>query len=85
MLGDSVKLPQNLYLALPQSSQAQIEKLPSHPAIINLQKKINQLKDDISHQTNGFPQKQITNFKKQIIKNIYQDLIDSIDQKSDWY
>ncbi len=87
ILGDTINLPTSdlnqighkLYQTLPQSSRQEIEKLPSNPVIINLQHKLDQLKV----QSEGFPQKQITEIKKQLLKNIYQDLINNLDSKNE--
>jgi len=78
ILGEHIKLQEpdlksttdKLYQFLPEKSQKTLENLPAHPAIISLNQKFTQIKDQVS----GFPQKQINQLKKQIIDQIYQDI-----------
>lgn len=79
VLGDSIQLPQNLYQALPESSRQKLQNLEHNPDIVNFQNKIDQLQQQVKN----FPQKQINDFKKQIIQSIYQDLMKGIDSNND--
>ncbi len=66
-----------IYSKLPQDSRYQLEHIDQ-----TLLGKIYQdSKNYIVTHLNGFPQKQIKEFKKQLIKNISDDLIENIDKK----
>ena len=67
ILGESIKY-------LPPQSQSTLNHLNTTPAFIFIKDKIDYLKD----QTDGFPQKQITEIKKIIVEKIYQDVMKSI-------
>lgn len=65
-----------IYLQLPESSRKTIENFDQSTLYKNVDQKINELKK----QSNGFPQKQIKEVKKMIVKSIYDDMIKSIDK-----
>ena len=65
----------DLYLKLSPDTRQKIEAIPSLPVIIKSQQQIEALKK----QANGFPQKQINQFKKELIRSIADDLIDKVD------
>jgi len=66
-----------IYSKLPQDSRYQLEHIDQ-----TLLGKIYQdSKNYIIIHLNGFPQKQIKEFKKQLIKNISDNLIENIDKK----
>ena len=66
-----------IYSKLPQDSRYQIE----HFDQTFLGKTYKNSVDYIKWQLNGFPQKQIKQLKKDLIKNISDDLIDNIDSQ----
>jgi hypothetical protein len=66
-----------IYSKLPTDSRYQLEHIDQ-----TLLGKIYQdSKNYVVTHLNGFPQKQIKEFKKQLIKNISDDLIENIDKK----
>ena len=65
-----------IYQSLPSDSRQKIENIEQNTALIYIQKKYDDLKD----QANGFPGRQINQLKKEIIQSIYQDLMKGIDQ-----
>lgn len=85
VLGDEITFPSaqpvlkqsfdTIYEKLPEDSRYKIETLNENPAIILFQEKINFIKE----QTDGFPEKQIKEIQKAVIKSIYKDLIDNIE------
>ena len=80
VLGDEVNssvLVDGAYQLLPEKSRREIDNLPNNPVIISLQQKYQQLLAE----TNGFPQKQIDDFKSWLIRNLAQQLINSIDNQ----
>ena len=70
ILGTTVKY-------LPPQSQTTLKNLNTSPAFVYIQGKINYLKG----QTNGFPQKQITDIKKMVVEKIYQNVMNSLEPK----
>lgn len=68
----------SLYNLIPPKSRQTLETLNQSSVIINLQNQITYLKG----QTNGFPQKQIIDIEKMIVKNIYDNLIKNIENKN---
>lgn len=66
-----------IYSKLPQDSRYQIE----HFDQTFLGKFYKSSSDYLKWQLNGFPQKQIKQFKKDLIKNISDDLIQDIDNQ----
>ena len=78
VLGDHIELKpvvDNLIQKLPPASQQQINNFSSNPAIKFINSKIDQLKIE----TNDFPQKQLTDIKKAVINQIYQNVMKSVD------
>lgn len=67
----------DVYQKLPPSSRQTLENINSSPAIILIQEKIDYLKEESS----GFPQKQIADLKKSVVKMIYQEIMKSIDNQ----
>lgn len=65
-----------IYQSLPADSRQKIENIEQLPAIIYIQEKHHQLKDQIK----DFPQRQINQLKKEIIQSTYDDLMEDIDQ-----
>lgn len=65
-----------IYQKLPESSRYQLEHFNQTPVGIWLKN----TSSYIGTQLNGFPQKQIKEIKKAIIKNISDDMIRNIDQ-----
>ncbi len=65
----------SLYQKIPANSRQKIETLNTNPTVVFVQDKFNQLKS----QANGFPDKQIKEIKKAVVKSVYDDMIKSID------
>lgn len=65
----------SLYQQIPEDSRKSLENFNQNPVFLSIQEKFEQLKT----QTNGFPDKQIKEIKKAIVKSIYDDMIRSID------
>lgn len=63
------------YNLLPSDSQEKINNINSNPAIIYLQTKLEQIKTVSA----DFPQKQITEIKKMVIQNVYENIMKSIE------
>ncbi|MPM61366.1 hypothetical protein SDC9_108224 [bioreactor metagenome] len=59
----------NIYSKLPEDSRYQIEHLNQNPTVVYLQ-----------NQLDGFPQKQIKELQKMIVKNVSDNIIKNIDQ-----
>ena len=87
VLGEEVENPSNIdikpffdqaYQLLPPDSRQKLENINQAPAIIYTQEKIQYLKNKI----NDFPRRQINQFKKEIIQDIYQNLMKDIDTDS---
>lgn len=72
----SLDLPP-IYNYLPENTKQKISSIPSLPAIISIQNKINQIKCEGS----SFINNQIKEIKKMIIKKTADELIKNIDQK----
>jgi hypothetical protein len=68
----------SLYGLIPEKSRQTLENLNQNSVIINLQNQLAYLKG----QTNGFPQKQITDIEKMIVKNVYDNMIKNIENKN---
>jgi len=83
VLGQSsqaVEIPQifdNLYQSLPKDTKDKIEAIPSLPVIIKAQEGLSSLQKEM----NGFPQKQINQLKKELIRSVADDMINKIDQE----
>ena len=69
------KYTDKLYQSLPPESQNILNNIDQNPAIISLQQKLDELKE----QTQGFPQKQIKEIQKELLKRFYQNALESID------
>jgi hypothetical protein len=72
---DQNRVINDLYQRLPESSRHQLENFQDTQIAIYIKDKT----DFIKEQTNGFPDRQIKEFQKSLIKKISQDMIDSID------
>lgn len=66
-----------IYSKLPEDSRNQLENFSDS----NVGKFITNISTQIQSSLNGFPQKQIKEIKKAIIKNISDDMIKNIDEK----
>ncbi len=69
------KIYDDLYRKLPPESQQTLNNLDNSPAIILIQEKFNVIKE----QSSGFPQKQIADIKKSVVKMIYEEIMKSLD------
>ena len=81
VLGENTEIKpifDTFYQMIPSGSQEKINNLSSNQTVIFIQNKINQIKTE----TNGFPQKQIIEIKKAVVKEIYQNVMKSIDTSS---
>jgi hypothetical protein len=86
VLGENTSMPVNppqlkviydqVYNQIPPDSRRQLETINQSPVIISLQEKLTQFQNE----TNNFPQKQIVEIKKTIIQNVYQNLMNSVEQ-----
>jgi len=65
----------NLYQQLPESSRHQLENFQDTQLVKYIQEKT----EFIQEQSNGFPDRQIKEFQKSLIKKVSQDMIDNID------
>ncbi len=74
---DKINPLENIYQSLPVNTRQYIENIGSNPAIIDLQKDV----ENIKLKTDGFPQKQIKNIKKAIVKNLSEEILRSIDEE----
>lgn len=79
VLGDLTLKPYSdwAYSQLPPASRNLVENFSSNPSVMEIQKKI----DDVKLQLNGFPDTQIKEIQKQIIQNVSDKLIKSIENK----
>lgn len=77
ILGKTTEISKNIYNSIPPKSRQQLENLGQTPAVMFIQEKINLIKE----QSQGFPQKQIKEIQKMIIKNIYENTIKNIDSQ----
>lgn len=79
VLGDSTinlsPYTQQLTNLLPEKSQKTLENLPQSPVFTFFNQQINNLQQ----QSAGFPQKQIKEIKKAIVKDIYDKILHSIE------
>lgn len=81
VLGDETTTPDmkpylnQAYQLIPIKSRGQLENLDKSPVIISLQKKI----QEIQSQSQDFPQRQIKEIQKFIIKTVSDDLIKKVD------
>lgn len=64
-----------LYQSLPPESQNILKNIDQNPAIISLQQKFIELKK----QTQDFPQKQIEDIQKELLKRFYQNALENIE------
>ena len=60
---------------IPAETIEKFNKIPQTPAVLGVTNTI----DTIRHNLDGFPSKQINNFKKDIFTQIYQSIIKDID------
>lgn len=77
ILGKTTEIGNNIYQSIPQNSRQQLENLNQNPAIIFIQQKFN----DLKNQTQGFPQKQIKDVQKIILKTMYESSVKKIDSQ----
>lgn len=63
------------YNLIPEKSRQQLENINQTPAYIFVQDKIEYIKKE----TEGFPNKQIKEIKKAVVKNVYDDMMNSIE------
>jgi hypothetical protein len=77
ILGKTIEISNNIYNSIPPKSREQLENLGQTPAVMFIQEKINLIKE----QSQDFPQKQIKEIQKMIIKNIYENTIKNIDSQ----
>lgn len=66
------------YQSLPPDSRQKLENINQTPVIIYTQEKLQYLKDQIK----DFPRRQINQLKKEIIQNVYQDLMEDVETDS---
>lgn len=77
ILGKTTEIGNNIYQSIPENSRKQLENLNQNPAVIFIEEKFNYLKS----QTNDFPQKQIKDIQKMLLKNIYENSVKKIDSQ----
>lgn len=83
VLGDNsigTTLPVDLdpvYELLPEDSKKQIDTLKSATTSAFVQQKLDYIKQELA----GFPEKQIKEIQKQVVTNIYDNIINSIEKK----
>lgn len=77
ILGKTTEISNNLYQQIPPQSRQQLENLNQSQAFIFIQNKINFIKEN----TNGFPQQQIKDIQKMVVKNLYENTMKNIDSK----
>jgi hypothetical protein len=77
ILGKTTEIGNDIYQKIPLKSRQQLENINQNPAVIFIQGKI----DLIKEQSQGFPQKQIKEIQKTIIKNIYENTVRNIDSQ----
>lgn len=75
ILGKTTEIGNNIYKSIPENSRQQLENLNQNPAMIFIQEKINLIKE----QSQGFPQKQIKELQKIIVKNVYENTLKKIE------
>jgi len=71
------KIFDDLYQNIPSDTKDKIEAIPSLPVIIKAQEGLSSLQKEL----NGFPQKQLNQFKKELIRSVADDMINKIDQE----
>jgi len=67
-----------LYQQLPPESRNLVENFNQNPTVVYVENKIN----DFKTQLNGFPETQIKEIQKQLVKNISDKLIESIENST---
>lgn len=77
ILGKTTEIGNNIYKSIPEGSRQQLENLNQNPAVIFIQEKINLIKET----SQGFPQKQIKEIQKMLLKNVYENSIKNIDSQ----
>lgn len=77
ILGKTTEISNNIYQSIPESSRNQLENLNQSQAALFIQEKLNYLKE----QSQDFPQKQIKEIQKMVVKNIYENTIKNIDSQ----
>lgn len=79
ILGDFTLKPytDSIYQQLPPDSRNLIENFYDNPTVKDVQSQLNNLKA----QLNGFPETQIKEIQKTIVKNVSDKLIESIENK----
>ena len=77
ILGKTTEIGNNIYNSIPEGSRQQLENLNQNPAVIFIQDKFNLIKD----QTQGFPQKQIKEIQKMVVKSVYENTVRNIDSQ----
>ena len=77
ILGKTTEIGNQIYQSIPEKSRNQLENLNQTPVVIFIQDKINLIKE----QTQGFPQKQIKEIQKMLVKNIYENTVRNIDSQ----
>lgn len=75
ILGKTTEISNEIYQKIPPKSRETLENLNQTPAVIFIQEKI----DAIKEESKDFPQKQIKEIQKMVVKNIYENTIRSID------
>lgn len=65
----------SLYQSIPENSRKQLENFNQTPAAIFIQEKVSLVKEASA----GFPQKQIKEIQKMIVKSIYENTLRNID------
>ncbi len=75
ILGKTTEIGNDIYQSIPPKSRQQLENLNTNPAMIFIQDNISYIKE----QTKGFPQKQIKEIQKAVVKNIYDNTMKNID------
>lgn len=76
ILGKTTEISDDLYNSLPESSQSQIENWEDNQAVVFIQEKIELIKQ----QSQGFPQTQIKELQKMILKNFYENALKNIEE-----
>jgi len=77
ILGKTTEISNNIYQSIPENSRKQLENLNQTPAVIFIQEKINLIKE----QSQGFPQKQIKEIQKMVVKSVYENTVRNIDSQ----
>jgi hypothetical protein len=77
ILGKTTEIGNNIYQSIPEDSRKQLENLNQNPAVIFIQERINLIKEA----SQGFPQKQIKEIQKMVVKNIYENTVRNIDSQ----